>query len=203
MLAQKLKDFQEEEILVLGLTRGGVVVAHEVAQELGAPWDILVVKKIGAPGNPELALGAVGPDKVVIWDEKLCQRVGVDEETKGEMLKSKSYEREEKEKFLRQGRKLLSLEGKMVILVDDGIATGATTLTAVRWVQTQRPKKTILAVPVAPPDALEKLINEVDEIICLETPWDFAAVGQFYEDFPQVSDEEVRKIFHETNRWSW
>lgn len=194
LLAEKLKDSISGETVVLGLTRGGAVVAHEVAKTLGIPWDVLVVKKIGAPENEELAIGAVGPDKVVVWEERLCQTLGVNEEYKKKILATKSAEREEKEKFFRQGRQPLTLAGKTVILVDDGIATGSTTQAAVEWIKTQNPQKITLAVPVAPPDALEKLKPLVDELICLQVESEFWAVGQFYEEFGQISDEEVIKL---------
>jgi len=194
LLAEKLKGFRTGKTVILGLTRGGVMAAHEVARALKVPWDALVVKKIGAPGNEELAIGAVGPDKVVVWDEGLYQRLGVDEENKKRLLTLKSQEREEKEKFFRQGKKALDLKGKTVILVDDGIATGATTEAGIVWIKSQNPQKVILAVPVAPPDAVEKLKPLVDDLICLQVEPDFWAVGQFYDEFSQVSDEEVIKF---------
>lgn len=194
LLSQKLKKLKGEELVALGLTRGGVLVAYEIAQNFKAPLDILVVKKIGSPTNEELAIGAVGPDEVVIWEERLCQQLGVDDKQKRRLLNIKFQEREEKEKFFRQGKKALSLKGKAVILVDDGIATGATTQAAITWIKTQNPQKIILAVPVAPPDAVEKLKPLVDELICLKIEPEFWAVGQFYEEFSQVSDEEVIKL---------
>lgn len=194
LLARKFKKLKGQKVVVLGLARGGVVVAKEIANVLNAPLDALVVKKIGSSGNEELALGAVGPERIVIWDEDLCQRVGADEDYKEKALAIKSQEREEKEQFLRQGRKPLDLFKKTVILVDDGIATGATALAAVAWVKSQNPEKIILAVPVAPPDTLEKLRPQVDYLVCLKVEIEFWAVGQFYKEFPQVSDEEVVKL---------
>lgn len=201
LLAERLKKISPAEAVVLGLTRGGVVVAREIAQALKIPLDILVVKKIGAPGQEELAIGAVGPEGVVVWDEELCQRLGVDEKIKKEKLKIKNEEREEAERLLRGKEKPLDLGGKTVILADDGIATGASVEAAVAWIKTQNPQKIILAVPVAPPDAIEKLRPEVDDIICLQVESEFWAVGQFYKEFSQVSDEEVIKIY-EANCWS-
>lgn len=183
-----------KKTIVLGLARGGVVVASEVARALKVPLDVLVVRKIGAPQEPELAIGAVGPDKIVVWDEELCQRLDLDEEEKKRLLQLKSQEREEKEKFLRRDRPPLDLKGKTVMLVDDGIATGATMEAAVRWIKTQNPQKIILAVPVAPPEAVEKLTPLVNDLICLQVESDFGAVGQFYEEFGQAEDEEVKRI---------
>lgn len=194
LLAEKLKSPKGRETVVLGIARGGVVVAYEVAKKLGAPLDVLVVKKIGAPGNPELAIGAVGPQKTVVWDEELSLRLGVGEDYREYALKQKSAEQKEKEKTLRGQKPLPTLAGKMVILVDDGIATGATTEAAVAWIRNQDPKKIILAVPVAPPDSVEKLRSQVDELICLRIEPDFWAVGQFYQEFPQVEDEEVIEL---------
>lgn len=194
LLAQKLKKFKGRETVILGLARGGVVVASEITQILNLPLDILVVKKIGAPGQEELAIGAVGPEGIVIWDEALCQRLGVDEELRKEKLKMKNEEREETERRLRGGKVPPSLKGKKVILIDDGMATGTTVEAAVVWIKTQSPQKVILAVPVAPPDTVAKLKPEVDEIICLQVELEFWAVGQFYEEFSQVTDEEVIKL---------
>jgi len=193
-LVEKLKKFKGPKTLVLGLARGGVVMASEIAKALGASLDVLVVKKIGAPGNEELAIGAVGPDEVVVWDKELCQRLGVDKKVKSEKLKVKSEERQEKERFLRGGKPPSDLVGKTVVLVDDGIATGATAKAAITWIKTQNPEKLILAIPVAPPDSVEKLKPIVDELICLQVEPDFWAVGQFYREFPQVEDEEVIQL---------
>lgn len=194
ILAQKLKDFKGKDVIILGLARGGVVVAWEIAEDLQAPFDVLVVRKIGAPGNEELAIGAVGPDKTVFWEEALCRGLGVDENYKKKILEIKAKEREEKEDLLRQGRKALLLKGKAVILVDDGIATGATTQAALFWIKSQKPQKVILATPVAPPEVVEKLRPQVDKLICLKIEPDFWAVGQFYEEFSQVEDKEVKRI---------
>lgn len=197
LLAQNLMGFnKEEETVVLGLARGGMVVAQAIAKVLGIPLDVLVVKKIGAPGNEELAIGAVGPDKTVVWDEELCARLGIEEKVKSEKLKVKSKEREEKEKLLRQDRRPLDLTGKTAILVDDGIATGATAKAAAEWIKTQNPGQIILAVPVMPADTVEKLEVYFDKIVCLKTPEYFISVGQFYRKFSQVSDEEVAEILN-------
>lgn len=197
LLAQNLVGFNKEgETVVLGLARGGMVVAQAVAKALGAPLDVLVVKKIGAPGNEELGIGAVGPDKTVVWDEELCARLGIEEKVKSEKLKVKSKEREEKEKLLRQDRQPLDLTGKTVILVDDGIATGATAKAAAEWIKTQNPNRIILAVPVMPEDMVEKLELYFDKIVCLKSSEYFISVGQFYREFGQVGDEKVVEILN-------
>ncbi|MDP3998875.1 MAG: phosphoribosyltransferase family protein, partial [bacterium] len=161
LLAQKLKKFKGQEAVVLGLARGGVVVAKEVANILNAPLDALVVKKIGAPGNPELAIGAVGPKRVTYWDDALCQRLGISEYIRNQELGVRNQEREDREKLLRGKKPYLKLKGKTVVLVDDGIATGATTLAAISWIKSQNPGRVILAVPVAPADTVEKLKPQV------------------------------------------
>lgn len=199
LLATELKNLKVHKAVILGLVRGGVVVAYEMAKALNLPLDVLVVKKIGAPGNEELAIGAVGPDEVVVWDKELCQRLGVDKKVKGEKLKVKSEERQGKESFLRRGKPPSDLLEKTVVLTDDGIATGATAEAAIKWIKTQKPEKIILAIPVAPPEVVRKLKLKVDKLICLKIEPDFWAVGQFYQEFPQVSDQEVAKLLVNSN----
>ncbi len=178
----------------MGLTRGGVVTALEVARGLEIPLEPLVIKKIGAPQNPELAIGAVGPNGITIWNEDLCLKLNVDQKYKDEALKVKAKERDEKENFFRQGRPARDLNGKIVILVDDGIATGTTVEVAINWIKTQTPDKIILGVPIAPTDVIAKLKTRVDELICLKVEPEFRAVGQFYEEFNQVSDENTLEL---------
>lgn len=191
LLTKKLSDYKgQKKVIVLGIPRGGVVVAKEVAQALHLFLDVIVIRKIGAPQNPELAIGAVGPSKTVYWDKELIERLGV---TKGERLKlrrDKLREQKEKEKKFR-GKKKLNLKGKTVILVDDGIATGATVLCAAMVLRKKGAKEKILTVPVIAKDTLASVIESFEDIVVLMLPKEFYAVGQFYEEFPQVSDEEV------------
>lgn len=194
LLAKEIKKKNYLNPFILAIPRGGVVVGDIIAKDLNCPLDIVVVKKIGAPQNPELAMGAVGPEGVVFWNEEICQRLGVDIETRDQKLRTRNKERIEREKILRGNKPLPDLKDKTVILTDDGIATGATVEVAIRWIKTKKPKKIILAIPVAPPDSIKQLKPLVDEIICLSVESDFWAVGQFYEEFTQVEDEEVRKI---------
>jgi len=191
-LADKLNYFKNKSLVILAIPRGGVVIGKILAQELDCPLDVLAVKKIGAPGNPELAVGAIGPDNVVVWNNDLLHSLGLrpkdlEEEIKNEKLKMKNYN----EKFKMRE---ISLAGKTVILTDDGIATGATIKAAITWIKTQKPNKIILAVPVAPQEVVEKFKNLVDELVVLETPAFFGAVGQFYQEFEQASDEEVVEL---------
>jgi len=194
LLARELLRYRDRSAVVLAIPRGGVVVGREVADALKAALDVVVVRKIGAPGNEELAIGAVGPGATVIWNEDLLPWLGIGRRTMERLLQEKEQEREAREKRLRGDRPMPDLTGRVIILVDDGIATGSTVAVAARWVKTQRPERMVLAVPVAPPEAVERMRGLFDEVVCLSTPEEFFAVGQFYEEFPQVSDEEVREL---------
>jgi predicted phosphoribosyltransferase len=198
LLAQKLLDLKgNPNAIVLGIPRGGVVVAYEVAKTLGLPLDVFVARKIGAPGNPELAIGAVASDGTVVLDELSISLMGV---PKQYIEKETERQKEEIRKRLqayRGGREGYSLQGKIVILVDDGVATGATIIASLRAIKASNPSQTILAVPVAPPDTAEKLRREADKVICLYTPSPFWAVGAFYVNFEQISDEEVQALLAE------
>lgn len=175
-------------------------MGRKLAEALKAPLDVLITRKIGAPGNPELAIGAVGPStgsgqgpvRIIDWD--LAGRVGADKDYLESKIENLKLEIKEREGKFRAGKKTLEVAGKTVILTDDGIATGATIEAGIAWLKSQKVKKIILAVPVAPPEVVEKLRPLVDEFVCLDQPEFFAAVGQFYQEFPQVSDETVIKI---------
>ncbi|HUW22352.1 MAG TPA: phosphoribosyltransferase [Candidatus Bathyarchaeia archaeon] len=193
-LAQKLAKCRKSKPLVLAIPRGGVVIGKEIADFLSCPLDIIVTKKLGAPHEPELAIGAVDPDGDIVIDDRLAKIVGAD---KGYIKQEASIKKEEilrRMRLFRPGKEDLSVGGKTVILTDDGIATGATMEAAIRYVIKKSPKKIILAIPVASPESISKLKDLVDEVVCLEEPSFFSAVGQFYQDFPQISDEEVLKI---------
>lgn len=177
--------------MVLGVPRGGVIVAAEVAKALNAPLDVIISRKIGAPFNPELAMGAVAPDGTVLYDERLMGVFGVKREGLEEEVARQLEEIRRRERLYRGGRKPPEYEGRTVIVIDDGIATGFTLMAALRSISRHRPKKLVLAVPVAPPEVLARLNSEVDEVVCLETPEEFYAVGQFYSDFRQTTDQEV------------
>lgn len=188
LLAKHLKQYKlKKNTIVLGIPRGGVVVAAEVAKKLKLPLDIIVTRKIGHPAQPELAIGAVDADGQVIWDNKLLSQLEfkIDDELKEIRRREKEY-RQKKEPF--------QVKNKIVILVDDGIATGSTTLAAVNYLKKHQAKKVILAVPVASQEAAEKLSQQADELIILETPDYFQAVGQFYQQFEPVEDNEVIKL---------
>lgn len=176
---------------MLGVPRGGVIVAAEVAKDLKAPLDVIISRKIGAPFNPELAMGAVAPDGTVLYDERLMGVFGLKREALEEEVARQLEEIRRRERLYRGERKPPEYEGRTVIVIDDGIATGFTLRAALRSIGRHRPKKLVLAVPVAPPEVLAGLGGEVDEVVCLETPDEFYAVGQFYSDFSQTTDQEV------------
>jgi putative phosphoribosyl transferase len=190
LLAQALAFLRgKKDVLVLGILRGGVVVAAEVARAIGVPLDVYITRKIGAPYNPELAIGAIASSGDVVLDEGLIGSLGVSPEYVADEAERQRREIERRLKKYRGNRPAQKLEGKTVVLVDDGVATGATTLAAVRALKKQKPAELILAVPVGPPDAIARLREEVDELVCLETPQFFWAVGAFYMVFDQTSDE--------------
>jgi putative phosphoribosyl transferase len=192
-LAAALTRFAGSDVVVLGLPRGGVPVAYEVAEAMHAPLDVLLVRKIGAPGHEELALGAVvdgSPPQVVVNEnvrDLAAPRAGYLEQAEARALAEIARRRA----LYRKGRPRIEVRGKTAIVVDDGIATGATMKVALRGVRLNEPRRLILAVPVAPAETIEELRGECDEAVCLETPEPFYAVGQHYGNFGQTSDDEV------------
>ncbi len=197
-LAEALADLKgQPDVVVLGIPRGGVVTAVEVAKALGVPLDVTITRKLGAPGNPELAIGAVGSDGAVVLDGETVQALRVGQEYLDREIERQIEEVRRRAKTYRGDRPPVALEGKRVVVVDDGLATGATMLATVRTLRGRNPKEIIVAVPVAPPDAIRRLEGEADRVISLMTPAYFWAVGMFYEDFNQVSDEEVKALLEE------
>lgn len=197
-LAEKLLQISSEELLkdfiVLAVPRGGVVAGSQIAKKLGCPLDIIVTRKIGAPGEKELAIGAVGETSGSAYlNKKIIGELYISDEYLQEEILLQKKEIKRREKLYRKDKPALSLEGKVVILADDGAATGATLIAAAREVWNNNPKKVIIVLPVAPPNTVGKLEKEVDEVVVLQTPKPFFSVGQFYEEFEQVSDEEVIK----------
>jgi predicted phosphoribosyltransferase len=192
-LAKALLKYKDQHPAILALPRGGVPVAAEVAAALNAPLDLVLVRKIGVPNQPELAMGAVtdGQQPAVVRNNDIIELCGISDETFDTVCKEELAEIERRRRRYIGDRPRAAVEGKVVIIIDDGIATGATTLAAVRAVRSRKPKELVLAVPVAPSDSIKKLHPEVDAIVCLDAPRDFGAIGYFYEDFRQVSDDEV------------
>ncbi|MEM5801813.1 MAG: phosphoribosyltransferase family protein [Candidatus Aenigmatarchaeota archaeon] len=193
-LAEILTKFKNENPIILAIPRGGVVVADEIAKNLNANLDIIVPRKIGAPGNPELAIGAVAQDGSLYIDENLVKDLGVSENYIKKEMKKELQEIERRLKKYRKRKKYPSFKNKTLILVDDGIATGATMKAAIQFLKKQNPKKIIVAVPVAPRDTVNELEKIVDEVIVVEKPIFMGAIGEFYVDFRQVEDEEVINI---------
>jgi predicted phosphoribosyltransferase len=180
-------------VVVLGIPRGGVEVAAVVADALRAPLDVVIPRKIGAPQNPELGLGAVAGD-VVVLDRRLVDSLDVSEEYLQREIEEQRREIERREASYRAGRPPLDLAGRVAIVVDDGVATGGTAAAALRWARARGAARVLLAVPVAPPDAVGRLREESDGVVALATPARFYAVGQWYADFGQVSDERVVEL---------
>lgn len=194
-LAAKLEKYREEKPLILGMPRGGVVVAFEIAHLLQAELDVIVARKIGAPGQPEYAIGAIAPGGVVVWNEEARSYFSFESAEAKNLI---SKEEKEMERRLRSYRGVnaapLAVQGRVAIIVDDGIATGQSALAAVRSVRALQPAKIILAVGVTSAEALAMLRREVDEIICLSIPEPFWAVGAWYENFSQTEDAEVIEL---------
>jgi len=193
-LAQALDKFVGRQAVVLGMPRGGVVVATEVAQALDAPLDIVVTRKIGAPGEPEFALGAVTQEEEVIVDRQAAESVGATAEYLREEARKKKSEVRERMRSLRGDLPYPNLEGKIVIIVDDGIATGNSMRAAVQSVRRRGPKEVVVAVPVGPSEVVAEIAREGAQVVCLEQPSFFFAIGQFYNNFEQVDDSEVRRL---------
>ena len=191
-LISRLKEYKDQQgVIVLSLPRGGVATGYEIARSLNIPLDIVIVRKIGFPGQPELGIGAVSETGTVVLNTSIISTYGVPKEYIEREVSRQKEEISRRVKLYRKGKRLPSLEGKTVILVDDGAATGATMKSAITTLKEENLKKLIVALPVAPPGVVKELEQMVDLFICIETPFDFMAVGSYYHDFTQVSDEEV------------
>jgi putative phosphoribosyl transferase len=194
-LAWRLEKYaNRNDVVVLGIPRGGVPVAFEVAEALRAPLDVFLLRKLGVPGHEELAFGAIASGGVRVLDRAIIQELPISTAAVETITAKELKELKRRELAYRGDRLPLAVDGQTVIVVDDGIATGASLLAGIRALRQLRPAKIVIAVPVAPPSTCERLEYEVDELICLEMPQSFHAVGQFYKDFSQVSDEEVIEL---------
>ncbi|MFD6278764.1 phosphoribosyltransferase family protein [Streptomyces sp. NPDC060209] len=190
-LAVALRHLERRDPVVLGLPRGGVPVAYEVAQALGSPLDVIVVRKLGVPYHPELGFGAIGEGGVRVISDEIVRHAGVREKDLVSVERAEEEELVRRAHAYREGRPRLALKGRAVVVVDDGVATGATARAACQVVRAQGAAHVVLAVPVASPDVAARLREDVDEVVCLSTPSLFSAVGEWYRDFSQTSDEEV------------
>jgi putative phosphoribosyl transferase len=198
VLAQKLDHYRSRtDVLVLALPRGGVPVAFEVAQALNAPMDIFVVRKLGVPGNEEYAMGAIATGGVRVLNEEARRYLRISDEVIDAVALREQKELERRERAYRGERGAPNLEGRTVILVDDGLATGSTMRAAAAAVKAQEPARIVVAVPVSAADTCEELRSEVDEIVCAAMPEPFFGVGRWYHDFSQTSDEEVHRLLRE------
>ncbi len=194
-LAKKLSSYLgKEEVIAVGLARGGVVVAASVAETLNISFDVMIVRKIGAPDNPELALGAIAEKGRGVFNDELIALLGVSKEyLKKETEKQREIVKSRKQLYMK-GREVVGFTGKTILLVDDGIATGASMKVSIESAREQNAGKIVVAVPVAPPETIDAMALLVDEVVCLFQPSSFLAVGAFYKEFGQVTDEEIVEL---------
>lgn len=185
------------DVLVLALPRGGVPVAYEVAAGLGAPLDVFLVRKLGTPGQRELAMGAIASGGVRVLNDDVVRWLGISADQIDAVAREEQQELQRREAEYRRDRPLPSLAGRVVILVDDGLATGSTMRAAVQAVKQQQPARVVVAVPVGAPETCQEMRALADEVVCARMPTPFSAVGQWYRDFNQTSDEEVRALLEE------
>lgn len=194
-LVHRLKEYKDRKgVLVLALPRGGVATGYEIAHYLNVPLDIIIVRKIGFPGQPEFGIGAVSETGTVVLNELTISAYGVAKDYIENEISGQKEEISRRVKLYRKGKELPDLKGKIVILVDDGVATGATMKAAIVTLKEEKLDKLIVALPVGHPDVADEIEKMVDEFICIETPLDFMAVGAYYHDFTQVSDAEVIEL---------
>jgi putative phosphoribosyl transferase len=203
-LAEQLKHLKDQQPVVLALPRGGVPVAYEVARVLEAPLDLVLVRKIGAPFQPELAIGAVvdGERPELVLNRDLISDYGIPESYVEGERRRQLAEIERRRQLYLAGRARAPVQDRTAIVIDDGIATGATMEAALHATRRANPRRLVLAVPVAPPDTIERLRPEVDEVVCLRIPAFLGAIGSFYRDFRQLGDEDVIRLLEEAARWT-
>ncbi len=201
-LADELAARRYEDIRLFAVPRGGVIVAAPVADRLGVGIDILVTRKIGHPANPEVAIGAVMADGTAVLDEELIRAYAVPQEYLDRAITREFAEIERRMIAYTGSAATPDIAGRAAVIVDDGIATGYTIRAAIAWLKTLGPAKIVVAVPVAPPETVAEIAGDIDEIVCPLQPAAFMAVGQYYRDFPQTSDEEVLAVLRSTNKLS-
>lgn len=200
LLAQALKSYaKHKDLLVFALPRGGVPVGFEIAKALGAEFDVLIVRKLGVPGQPELAMGAISSGDAIFLNEQIIRTIGINQREIEDVLEQERRELTRRENLYRGARPITRIEGRTVIIVDDGIATGASMQAAILALRGKKPERIVVAVPVAPSDASERFRDVADEFVSLLSPSYFQAVGQFYEDFSATEDEEVRTLLAEAH----
>jgi len=201
VLAEALRKYAgRRDVVVLALPRGGVPVAYEVATRLGAPLDVFVVRKLGVPGHEEYAMGAIASGGAIVLDRAAIQGLGVPLSAVEAAIAREQAELARREELYRGGRPPLDVTGKVAILIDDGLATGSTMRAAVAGLRERGARSIVVAVPIASPETCQELAGEVDEVVCAATPEPFIAVGLWYENFEQTSDEEVRQLLQAAER---
>lgn len=193
-LTVKLTKFKKTNAVVIGIPRGGIEVAYEISSLLNLPLDIAVVKKISSQSNPELALGAVGPNRSFYWELHLIKRMGISSDAQRVLLEEARSKQKLQENLIGSALLTLSLKGRTALLVDDGVATGATAVCAALYLKKQKVESTILAVPVISKETLKDIKKYFDSVIALSVERQFYAVGQFYKQFDQVTDQEVIRL---------
>jgi predicted phosphoribosyltransferase len=199
-LAEKLEQYAgHKDVIVLALPRGGVPVAYEVAKYLGAPLDVFLVRKLGVPGHEEYAMGAIAMGGVEIINQDIVRQLDISREAIDNVAQREQEEMRRRDQVYRQGLPFPDLTGKTVIIVDDGLATGATMRAAATAVFEHNPAKVIIAVPTGSPEVCQAFEALADEVVCLSTPDPFRAVGAWYRDFSQTTDEEVRELMQQAN----
>jgi putative phosphoribosyl transferase len=197
-LADALRKYaNRSDVVVLALPRGGVPVAYEVAEALGAPLDIFLVRKLGTPGHRELAMGAIASGGIRVINEDVVRMLGIPSEAIDAVAREEQRELERRQQAYLEGREPAALGGRNVILVDDGLATGSTMKAAVQAVRQRQPARVIVAVPVGARDTCREMADLADEVVCARMPEPFSAVGQWYLDFDQTTDDEVMHLMHE------
>lgn len=201
LLAAALQPYAgRSDVLILGLPRGGVPVAYEVAQTLKAPLDLMLVRKLGVPGHAELAMGAIATGGIRVLNTEVIEELGISDAAIERVTAREQQELQRRDQVYRDHRPPPDMEGRCVILVDDGLATGATMRSAIAAVRRQQPAQLVVAVPVAPPHTVAVLREEADEVVCPATPEPFFSIGLWYEDFAPVTDEEVRVLLKQSWR---
>lgn len=202
-LATRLAHYAgQPDLLVLALPRGGVPVAFEVAKALEAPLDVFLVRKLGFPGHEEAAMGAIASGGVIVLNEEMLQGMRIPDHVIDSVVERELQELKRRENMYRAGLPPIDVNGRVVILVDDGLATGSTMRAAAQALRKQNPKRLVVAVPVGAPETCDEFRSEVDEIICGVEPETLYAVGVWYEDFSQTTDEEVQRLLEEASQWN-
>jgi predicted phosphoribosyltransferase len=199
-LAAALSKYRGENVVVLALPRGGVPVAYEVACALNAPLDVFVVRKLGVPGHEELAMGALASGGLIVLNDDIVRQLGISTEAIADVTREETHELTRREQAYRGGRPPVNVADKTVIVVDDGLATGATMRAAIRALRKGIPQRIVVAVPIAAPETCAEIADEADETVCAVTPRAFRSVGTWYRDFSETSDDEVRELLEQAWR---